>query len=367
MSKTKLITFFLPSLEGGGAERVIVEIANAFHAKGHQVELVVGNAYGPYKEEIATGVSVIDFGKKRVLSCLLPFALYLKRQKPVAVYTTMMHTNVVALLAKRLSFSKARVIVREAVTTEKTNGKPISEGKSALLRLAAAVYPGADAIVCVSHGVLDSLKRDLSLSDGAPIEVILNPVISKEFFRKSQEAAPLLSFKRKNSVLLVAVARLVVSKDYPTLLQAFALVRESMDAQLLILGEGSERAHVEQLVESLGIKEDVLLPGFVSNPYAYIQAADLFVHSSLYEGMPNAVIQALALKKKAVVTRTKDGPSELFEGVQSVQLVETGDPVAFSKAILEMLALDSVGGPDSEWFDMFSSSGVVEQYEKHIS
>ena len=364
MPSTQQISFFLPSLQGGGAERVLVQLVNSFHLKGYQVELVVGDANGPYRQEVHPDVRVIDFKKQRVLSCLLPLVRYLRARRPLALYTTMMHANVLSIIAKGISGVATRVVVREANTTESTNGKPVEESKSALLRIAARVYPRAHAVVCVSHGVKNSLMRDLNLSDSSKLSVIYNPVISDQFYTLANEPTPLLTFKRKNASLLVAVGRLQKAKDYPTLLRAFAIFRQNRDSQLLILGEGTEREKLESMISDLGLKEDVLMPGFVSNPFAYMKEADLFVHSSLYEGMPNSIIQALALHKRAVVTRTKDGPAELFDGVEGVKVVSTGQPEAFANAVEQMLVAVDVREPSEQWFTMFSKDAIVSQYEQ---
>ena len=367
MSQQNLITFFLTSFRGGGAERVIIELANSFHARGHAVELVVGNAVGPYKEEINPEINVTDFKKKRVIACLIPLSLYLFRKSPAVIYATMMHANVMVLIAKILSFSTAKVVIREAVTTEKTNEKPVEAGKTILLRLAALLYPKAHAVIAVSNGVAASLERDLNLTGKLNLSVIYNPVISSRFFAKSEENDIQLEFKRPESLLLIAVARLAKSKDYPTMLKAIALVKQHRDVQLLILGEGVERDALEQLVSDLHLQDDVHMPGFVNNPFKYLRKADLFVHSSLYEGMPNSVIQALALNKRAVVTRTKDGPEELFSGVHGVSLVESGDPAVFANAILALLSQDSDVARDDVWFEKFDSDTIVSQYEEFLS
>ncbi len=364
MPSNQLISFFLPSLQAGGAERVLVELANAFHLKGYQVELLVGDATGPYRQEVHPDVSLIEFKKQRVLGCFIPLVRYLRTREPWVLYTTMMHANVISIVAKGISGAPTRVVVREATTTENTNRKPVENGKSGLLRIAARVYPRAHAVVCVSQGVKNSLMRDLNLRDSSKLTVIYNPVISNHFYALSKEPTPLLTFKRESAILLVAVGRLQKAKDYPTLLRAFAMFRQKRDSQLLILGEGGERENLEAMVSDLGLEEDVFMPGFVSNPFAYMRVADLFVHSSVYEGMPNSIIQALALHKRAVVTHTKDGPAELFTGVDGVNVVPTGQPKAFANAVEQMLTAVDVREPSKQWFNMFSNDAIVSQYEE---
>jgi len=137
--------------------------------------------------------------------------------------------------------------------------------------------------------------------------------------------------------VILAVGRLVVQKDYPTLLRAFSLVRRKRQAHLLILGEGQERPRLEALVRQLGLTENVQMPGFVKNPYAYMARARLLVLSSKWEGFGNVLMEALACGTPVVSTDCKSGPGEILAEGRFGRLVPVGDAQALAAAMLETL------------------------------
>ena len=144
--------------------------------------------------------------------------------------------------------------------------------------------------------------------------------------------------------MVVSVGSLTVLKDYPTLVRAFALVRRRRDCRLVILGEGPERAKIEAVVRASGVIEDVALPGFLANPFAWMRRARVFVSSSLTEGCPNALMQALACGTRVVSTDCVGGSAEILQQGKWGRLVPTGDHAAMAAAI--DAALDADGEPD---------------------
>jgi glycosyltransferase involved in cell wall biosynthesis len=114
-------------------------------------------------------------------------------------------------------------------------------------------------------------------------------------------------------------------------------VRESRPARLIILGEGEERPSLEKLIATLGLQDSVALPGFVPNPYAYMRNAALFVLSSLWEGLPTVLIEAMAVGVPVVSTDCPSGPFEILKGGKLGPLVPVGDLSALATAILQVL------------------------------
>ena len=98
------------------------------------------------------------------------------------------------------------------------------------------------------------------------------------------------------------MGRLTKQKDHPTLIRAFAQVRRNRPARLMILGEGEDRPKLEALIRELDLEKDVSLPGFVDNPFQYMKGAAVFVLSSRWEGLPNTLIQAMAVGTPVVST-----------------------------------------------------------------
>ena len=162
--------------------------------------------------------------------------------------------------------------------------------------------------------------------------------------------------------LLVAAGRLHPQKDFPTLLKAFALLRASRDVRLIILGEGEQRSLLERMVRELGLEESVSLPGFVANPYPYFRSADTFVLSSLYEGMPNVLLQALALGTPVVATRCHSGAQEVLTDTSFGRLVPPGDTKAMAAAMAECLSMPRSDVAIKYVADHFSVTHATDEY-----
>ena len=205
-------------------------------------------------------------------------------------------------------------------------------------------YRGADRIVAVSKGVKDDLVKITGL-DPDDIDVIANPVISSRIHELSK--APIMHPWLSDGKLpiVVGAGRLTRQKDFPTLIKAFAKVIAIRPMRLIILGEGDDRPKLTALARNLGIEAHVSLPGFEANPYAFINRASLFVLSSIWEGSPNVLTEALALGIPAVATDCQSGPREVLQNGRYGPLVPIGDPDALAKAMLKVLA----DPPDAEF------------------
>jgi glycosyltransferase involved in cell wall biosynthesis len=197
-------------------------------------------------------------------------------------------------------------------------------------------YPWADAIIVPSHGA----AQDLANVSGIPLDrihVAPNPVVSPALFKLAQETSPNMDFTPTKGPVILGVGELCARKDFGTLIQAFSKVRQSRPCHLLILGEGRERSRLEALVEKLGLKDDIEMPGFVENPYAYMARADLLVLSSNCEGFGNVLAEALAIGLPVVSTDCPSGPREILQDGRLGPLVPVGDANALAQAILATL------------------------------
>ena len=358
------IAIYLPSLRGGGAERVMVNLANGFAARCIKTDLVLAKAEGPYLDSVSSQVQIVDLESSRVIISLPGLIRYLRESRPDVLLATMGHANVIAIWARWLSGmeDKIRLVVREAVTIS-INSKHTRHCHGKFLPLLTRkFYPRADAIVANS---LNSAK-DLNISARIPlscIKVIYNP-IDTEAIRKAGQKFPDHSWYQKTGLsIIVAVGRLTEQKDFTTLIQAFQKIcTKNQRLRLMILGEGEKRAELEQLICQLGISDKVALPGFVNNPYTFLKHADLFVLSSRWEGLPNALLEALAVGTPVVSTDCPSGPSEILENGKYGRLVPVGDAETMAEAMVETL----VNPLDSEMLkkraEDFSVDKIVEQY-----
>jgi glycosyltransferase involved in cell wall biosynthesis len=355
------LAFFLPGLYDGGAERIMLNLAQGIAARGYAVDLVLSRAEGAYMEEIPGTVRLIDLNAPRVLSSGPALARYLRREKPAALLS-ILYANIVAVLGSRLAGYHGRVILAEHNTLSS-----VARGEGDLRwqvypLLARWFYPWADGIIAVSNGVADDLAHVIKFPRDQ-IQVLYNPIVTPELFDKSSAALAHPWFMPGEPPVVLAVGRLTTQKAFGVLIQAFAQVRKNAPTRLMILGEGDERAALEALINDLGLEEDVRLPGFVSNPYPYMAHAALFVLSSRWEGLPTVMVEAMALGLPVVSTDCPSGPREILAHGKYGRLTPVDDPQELAAA-MKCALIDRASGPDRESWMPFDLERVIDQYIK---
>jgi glycosyltransferase involved in cell wall biosynthesis len=362
--KHKLL-FVLPSLRGGGAERASVDLLRGIDRRRFEIALVLFTCGGSFLRELPSDVPLYDLGGRQSYDLRLVWRLasVLRRENPDVVFSVLRYTNLITLLACRLAGGQARVVVNE-------QNPPGAEFALFGARRVKAwflrhLYPWADRVTAISAGI----ARELVSVYGLPqdkVQVIPNPV---DLVRVRTLAAARLEHPwfQLGLPVLVAAGRLHPQKGFTYLIRAFSLVRDVLPCKLVILGEGPLRAELEGLIASLGLTEDVALPGFQENPYNYICHSSMFVLSSLFEGFGNVLLDALVLGVPVVSTRCPVGPEDIItDGVSGI-FVPPADEKALAQAILRILK-------DSELRRLLSANGppraadyaverIVSQYD----
>lgn len=332
----RLITIILPDLRGGGAERVAVNLANSFAQRGYAVDMILLSATGEFLADLLPGIRVVDLKVKRLRGALIPLVRYLRQRRPAALLACMWPLTVFALLARTLSRVPTRVLVAEHTTwsrSELLNRWGVGwQVRTSMHRF----FPRADGIVAVSQGAADDLASFANL-DRKAITVIYNPVVGEAKPPASAPLAPDGWWTGPHRKVL-AVGTLKPIKDYATVLDAFARLRQRVDARLLILGEGECRPALEAQARQLYIEASVFMPGFVKDISPYYQQADLHVLSSTGEGLPTVIIEALAVGTPVVSTDCPSGPREILCDGQFGHLVPVSDAAALALAMADSLA-----------------------------
>ncbi|ELY79740.1 putative glycosyltransferase [Natrinema pallidum DSM 3751] len=359
------VAFYLPSLRGGGAEKVILNLASEFAARDYQVDIVLVSAHGEYLSQVPDTVNVVDFDTGRFFLALPQLAAYLKRSEPDVMLSTIDTANVVAICAKRVARVSTRVVIRisNMLSTKEANG----ELKHRLVHRAAKyVYPYADEVVAVSDGVKSDLLEMTNLS-AVQVTTIYNPSVTEELLRKRTETVdhPWFAPDAEMPVVL-GVGELSEQKDFETLIRAFASVASEQSVRLVILGEGDRSKRLRELTAELGVDDLVSMPGFVENPFAYMANADVFVLSSQWEGCPNVLIEALACDVPVVSTDCPSGPYEILEGGMWGRLVPVRDHNAMAKAIEAVLNDEIVRSTEEYAISRFSVHEVTNAYEQAL-
>lgn len=341
------IALFHPGLIAGGIQRVFLNLARGFRDRGLQVDLVQATPGDELLSSVPPGVRVVDLNARRSMTSVPALAGYLRRQRPLALISGAIQTNVAAVVARRLAGVPVRLVLTEhnyiALTTRHA---PTWRGRMTP-HFVRMFYPHADRIVAVSQGVADELARVAALERGR-IQVIYNPVLAPGLESLSREPLEHPWFRAGEPPVILAVGRLTRAKDYPTLLDAFALLHRQRSARLLILGEGEERPALEAQIARLGLGQDAVLAGMVANPYRHMRRAALFVLSSRFEGLPTVLIEALAVGAPVVATDCTSGPAEILGTREGLVPVE--DPPALARAMAEALQRPPLRSPSLERF-----------------
>lgn len=329
------VVIFLPSLDGGGAERVMLNLARGFVEQGIKVDLVLVKAEGPYLSQVPSEVRLVHLENKKLLFSLPTLVRYIQKEQPIAILCGENDANIIALWAKRLAGMSTRVVVsvHNHLSRESKNSNKLKRQLSPLL--ARWFYPQADAVVTVSQGVAEDL-----ICLGLPrdnIKVIYNPIFTPELLEKAQQPLAHPWFSAQEPPVILGVGRLEKQKDFPALIRAFAQLQQQRPVRLMILGEGPERSRIEAMVEQLGLTDSVALPGFVANPYAYMTHSAVFVLSSIWEGFGNVIVEAMATGTPVVSTNCESGPAEILENGKYGKLVAMEDVEGMAEAIADTL------------------------------
>lgn len=354
------VAIFLRGLYGGGAERVMINLARGFVDRGLTVDLVLARAEGSYFEQIPPEVRVVDLKAQWVPASLPRLVNYLRKVRPTTLLSALHYPCEIAVLAKQLARVPTRVVVSEHNTLS-LEAKGIPQLSVRLTPIAARLfYPWADRIVAVSQGVADDLAQ-LTRLDRDRIQVIYNPIVSPKLFTLAQESVAHPWFKPGEPPVIISVGRLHRQKDFPTLIRAFSQVRQKQSARLMILGDGPDRESLTQLIHELDLADEIELPGFVQNPYAYIANAAVFVLSSVWEGLGNVLVEAMAVGTPIVATNCESGPAEILANGKFGHLTPVGDSAAIADAILSVLA-GADAKYDPRWLEQFTLDTCVQQY-----
>jgi glycosyltransferase involved in cell wall biosynthesis len=328
------ITVVTPVFGISGVPLAQVRFARALAGRGHDVELIVGHLMPGYQFPDVGNVRLIHMEKRRVRSMLLPLIGYLRRRRPDVVFSAEDHLNAVTLLAAMLAGSSAKISCSSRVTPFDTYSKVPFTKRWFLKHFMRAVMPRATVLTCVAKDMVDQYRQ---VFDSAPHVCVYNIVSHAHALEQMREPVDDEWFTNRNRPLIVAAGTLAPWKGFPYLIEAFSLLRQSRDARLVILGDGPSRAELEAMVERLGLTGSVKMPGFVSNPLKYFSRADVFALSSLVEGMPNVLVEAMMCGCTPVSTDCPTGPRELLQGGRYGYLVPVRDPAALAQGMLNAL------------------------------
>ncbi|MBF0522033.1 MAG: glycosyltransferase [Candidatus Omnitrophica bacterium] len=329
------VAIFIPSLDGGGAERVVVLLANELSTRGIGVDLLLVEKKGPHVDSLSRQVNVVDLAKKGVLASFFAISKYIKDNEPDFFISHLEHANIVTALVKVFSKNvKTKFLLTEHVAPSEwfKNARLLKD--RVVHVLGKCFYRYADHVIAVSKGVAKDVISFYGISNDK-VSVIYNPVIGKDLMARScAEFVPLFD---EDADYILGMGRLVEQKDFSVLIEAFKILKKSRKLNLLILGEGAQRRLLEDLIKKYGLQDHIKLPGHLANPYPYLKRAKVFVLSSRREALPTVLIEALALGVAVVSTNCPYGPAEILDNGRLGRIVEVGNATALAAAIEKTL------------------------------
>ena len=311
------ILFIVPSLARGGTERVVVRLSKEFSRK-NEVDILIYRNVIEYEIPSNVNVYALQTGKVDILNKIKNLFV---RTREIRRLLREKHYDIVLSFLGNLPpiLSGKQVILS-------IRNNPLRFPLSTKLQLYTFYHlPNVTKVVAVSKKMTEVLQGKFFLKNSIHIP---NPIVLKEIEEKIRT-----TFSPFDFPYILSVGRLHPQKNFQLLIRAYAKSKLKNEYNLVILGEGSERAKLERLIEELNLKYKVFLPGRVFNPYVYMKHAKFFVLNSNYEGFPNVLLEALACGTPVISTNCDTGPNEIVEHEKNGLLVPVGDERALVNAM----------------------------------
>jgi glycosyltransferase involved in cell wall biosynthesis len=315
------LALFLPDLPVGGVERMTCNLAGALFAAGFAVDLVLAN--GNTRElRVPDGVHVVDLHVRRTATALVPLARYLRRRRPAVLLAAKDHANVVAVGATALARTHTPVVTAVHAAPSGALATPERWTGHVVRRLLRGTYARATRVVAISDSVADDVRR-LAPGSAPRVRVIANPVLFEQ---------PAPNGARADN-LVVWAGRFTAEKDPRFALEAFARLHATRPARLVMCGDGPLRAQVEARARELRVADAVTFTGVVDDVPTRLACATVLFLSSDREGVPTAVVEALASGAQVVATDCGAGVRALLGDDAYGRVIARGDTGAAAIAL----------------------------------
>ncbi len=323
----KNVLFVLNNLNGGGAERVIVNIANGFVKNGIEVHLLLGKNEGPYSTLLHPKITLHELNTTSLLGYVIKLFPFLKGKKYSHIFTASDYTaaalNIVQLFSKR----KFKIICTIHYDIEKQIATYPIKSQILTKLIYKFLLVKADWIIGVSDALVCTIKNFIK-NDKIKVIRIYNPVFDDTIFELAKDST---NQEVKHKYTIISIGRLDKGKNQQLLIEAVnILIKKGFDILVYLIGEGSERSNLENLIHQYQLEEHVILLGYQNNPFKYLNQADLLVSSSNYEGFGNTIVEALALGINVLSTNCSGGPMEILNHGEYGWICDVDDSVDMS-------------------------------------
>lgn len=354
----KRVGVFLPSGNLGGAEQVLLQIANAYADQGANVTVyLLTNIKAPeLKRQLRKEITLICFEVNRELSGIFKFLTYLlvktKRIKLDYAYTSHVHLNAFVSILRRFSFINVKThVARESTLIfRRFTGNRLKFFNF----LYNVGYQKVDLIICQTELMKAELLRNKPQFLDKNVMVISNPITLLD--NNIKHVNPYDGKK-----YIVSAGRLIPEKGFDLLIDAFEIInRQYAQFELVILGEGSSREALQNQIDDAGMSQKIHMPGFTEDVYPYFTYAEVCVVSSRIEGFPNVLLQMMASNSKVVSTLCAGGIDE----IDGIVTCESGDMTGLVNALEKAMVVDVDYARDA--FDILLKARDIKNFIKTV-
>ena len=369
MNSLEKIAIFIPTVETGGVEKNAIWVSNELIAKGYSVDFLYVNGNKEKIDQLNSAVNKIVLKgykfpiikNKRIndaISCISAFLKYLDSNDNNNTIILSFQSSVISIII--CNFKKFKVLPRlsnhpNAASIENSVSRKFSE------YLKGLIYKKASAVI----GNSQKLSEDFSKKIHKPVITIYNPVEITKINYFKNESVDFIKYD-KSKINIIAVGRLARQKDYITMLKGFRMAKMKTEISLWIIGEGEERKNIEDFISTNNLTESVHLIGYQTNVYKYINQCDLYIQTSLYEGLPNSLIEALAVGLPVICTDCLSGPREILMDGKGGDLIEVGDYNTLAERILNFVENPKVLAAKSKYIkntlQRFEPEKIIDEY-----
>ena len=320
----------MPTINGGGVEKNFFLITNYLATKFNDISVI--SLSKTYKNKLNSKIkfitleSTLPFSIGRRLKFFISLFLLFKKILFRRDYIVFCFQGLAycTILCKLLS---TKIIIRSNSSPSGWSDKQVKKS------LYKKIYSMADKIIVNS----EEFKKELKLKFNLNSECIYNPLNKKEIIKKSKKKVN-ISFFKKNDFKIISVARFTDQKDHFCLIRSINLLKKKYkNIKVLLIGYGERKNEVENLISKLKLNKFFKIINFKKNPYPYIKKSDLFILSSNFEGLPNVLLEAIALNKFVISSNCPTGPSEILDNGKGGLLFKVGNHEELSKKIIYAL------------------------------
>ncbi len=353
------ICVITPRYALAGVPLAQARFAKALSNRGYDVDFIIGFVESNYERPIIDGVNVHVWNNKKTYKMLPSIIRYLFKARPEIIFSAEDHLNVIVILAAIFSRSSVKISGSSRVTPFDTYSSTLFTKRWVLKHIMRLVMWRANALTCVSKDMVGQYR---DVFKNPPHVYAYNIVVDND--SRSRMCADLKDewFKKDGVPVIIAAGRLAPWKGFENLIQAINIVTSERKVRLIILGGGPLHKELQNKIDILGLGDTVALKGYVKNPLKYFFHSDIFVLSSLVEGMPNVLIEAMMCGCTPVSTDCPTGPKEILQNGKFGYLVPVGDELSMAKGILKALDNPISSYTLDKAIESFEESAVIDRH-----